>query len=89
MAGAMGGVTTLVFSGGIDENSPEIRARICEKLGFIGVFIDSEKNTANNEIISTPTSEVLVRIIKTDEELVIAQHVYDILNEQKFGNCEF
>ena len=89
MAGAMGGVTTLVFSGGIGENGLEIRARICEKLGFIGVFIDSEKNTANNEIISTPTSEVLVRIIKTDEELVIAQHVYDILNEQKFGNCEF
>jgi acetate kinase len=89
MAGAMGGVTTLVFSGGIGENSPEIRACICEKLGFIGVVIDSEKNTSNNHIISTPTSEVLVRIIPTDEEFVIAQHVYDVLNEKKFGNCEF
>lgn len=89
MAGAMGGVNTLVFSGGIGENIPEVRARICEKLGFVGVHLDAEKNASNDPIISTPTSAVLVRVIHTNEELVIAQHVYDALNEKKVGNCEF
>ena len=88
MAGAMGGVNTLVFSGGIGENISEIRERVCEKLGFIGVYIDPEKNASNTPIISTATSDVLVRVIKTDEEFVIAQHLYHALNEKKVGNCE-
>jgi len=89
MAATIGGVNTLVFSGGIGENIPEIRTRICENLGFIGIHLDAEKNKSNDHIISSPHSDVLVRVIHTNEELVIAQHVYDTLDEKKVGNCEF
>lgn len=89
MAATIGGINTLVFSGGIGENIPEVRARICENLGFIGIQLDFEKNELNDHIISTSASDVLVRVIHTNEELVIAQHVYDALDEKKVGNCEF
>ncbi|MEN0036873.1 MAG: acetate/propionate family kinase [Cellvibrio sp.] len=83
LAGAMGGVDTLIFSGGIGENLAEIRARICENLNFIGVAIDLEKNQTNNLIISSPKSQVTVRVIKTDEELVIANNVATFLDQHK------
>lgn len=89
MAAAMGGINTLVFSGGVGQNIPEVRARICEQLGFLGISLDTEKNGANDHIISASNSDVLVRVIQTNEELVIAQHTYDVLSEKKVGNCEF
>jgi len=74
-AGAMGGLDTLVFSGGIGENSPEARAGICDGLSYMGIKIDSDRNATNADIISSDDSAVTVRRIVTDEEIVIAQAV--------------
>jgi acetate kinase len=71
----LGGVDALIFSGGIGENSAVIRSRICDGLTFLGVELEEKENTANNKVISAKTSKILVRLIKTDEELMIAKHV--------------
>jgi len=75
MAGALAGLDTLVFAGGIGENAPEIRARICQGLAFLGIKLDAEKNRTNEPVISDPGGAVTVRVIRTDEELVIARNV--------------
>jgi len=72
---ALGGLDTLVFSGGIGENAPSIRARICEGLGFLGITISTTRNAKNAAVISTDASRVTVRFIRTDEELMIARSV--------------
>lgn len=74
-AAALGGLDTVVFTGGIGENAPLIRARICEGLGFLGVDLDHKQNAANAEAISTRESRVAVRVIPTDEEWIIARNV--------------
>ena len=71
-AAALGGLDTLVFSGGIGENSPEIRGRICEGLEFLGLQLDPERNQQNAPIVSTDSARVAVRVIRTNEELMIA-----------------
>ncbi|MGD8305265.1 MAG: acetate kinase [Ignavibacteria bacterium] len=71
-AAAMGGVDAFVFTGGIGENAVEVRAEICKELEFFGLSIDLQKNEANEEIISTDSSDVKVLRIPTNEELVIA-----------------
>jgi acetate kinase len=73
MVAVLGGVDTLVFAGGIGENAPEIRARICEGLAFLGVDLDTEQNAAGAGVISSARSRVRVRVIPTDEELVMAR----------------
>ena len=70
---AMNGLDTLIFSAGIGENAPKIRKRICQHFGFLGIELDEKKNNANSEIISSKESKVIVRVIKTDEELMIAK----------------
>lgn len=72
-AAVLDGLDTLVFSGGIGEHAPEIRARICAGLTFLGIAIDEQRNQANAGIISTDASRVTVRVIPTDEERMIAQ----------------
>ncbi len=72
-AAVLGGLDTLVFSGGIGENSPVIRTRICENLGFLGITIDETRNAAGAPTISTDAGPTAVRVIKTDEELMIAR----------------
>ena len=79
LTGAIEGVDTLVFAGGIGENTPEIRARICTGLNFIGIELDSERNSASAPIISRENSPVTVRVIRTDEELIIAKTVFRLL----------
>ena len=79
LAGAMGGVDTIVFSGGIGENSPEVRGAICEGLEFLGVHLDREANPRNPGVISTPDSRVTVRVISTDEERVIVDVVRGVI----------
>jgi acetate kinase len=74
-AAALGGLDTLVFAGGIGENVPLIRTRICEGLGFLGVEVDSSRNAKSAAVISPDTSRVTVRVIRTDEELMIARSV--------------
>jgi acetate kinase len=78
-AAALGGLNTLVFAGGIGENAPVIRARICEGMEFLGIAIDEKQNAANEGVISTQASRVAIRVIHTDEELTIARSVCRVL----------
>ena len=78
-AAALGGVHTIVFSGGIGENSPIIRSRICEGLEFMGIRIDQKANDNNEQIISSETERVRVMVIPTDEELIIANSVMEVM----------
>jgi acetate kinase len=74
-AAALGGLDTLVFAGGIGENAPVVRTRICEGLGFLGIELEEERNVANAGVISAAASPAAVRVIRTDEELMIARLV--------------
>jgi len=78
-AAALGGLDTLVFAGGIGENAPRVRARICDGLGFLGIELDEKRNVANASVISSETSRNSVRVIRTDEEWVIASKVCRVL----------
>jgi acetate kinase len=74
-AAALGGLDTLVFAGGIGENCPVVRSRICEGLGFLGIELDDKRNQEIEGIISAATGRVTVRVIHTDEQLMIARSV--------------
>jgi acetate kinase len=78
-AAALGGLDTLVFAGGIGENAPAVRARICDGLEFLGIALDEQKNEENEGVISTAAGRVAVRVIRTDEEQVIAKTVCTVL----------
>jgi acetate kinase len=80
-AAALGGLDTLVFSGGIGEHAPTIRASICDGLEFLGVLLDPDRNAVNASVISRLDSPVAVRVIPTDEELMIARAVCQLLGE--------
>jgi acetate kinase len=79
LAAALGGLDTLVFAGGIGENAPIIRERICEGLGFVGVALDPGRNAQNASRISSDAASVAVRVIPTDEDLMIARSVARVL----------
>jgi acetate kinase len=79
-AAALGGLDTLVFAGGIGENASIIRQRICDGLGFLGIELDQQRNATNAPVISPDSGRVRVRVIRTDEELVIARSVVRVLN---------
>lgn len=79
-AAALGGLDTLVFTGGIGENAPVIRARICEGLRFLGIELDAKQNAANASVISRADGRVRVLVIPTDEELMIARAVCKVLS---------
>ncbi|MGB0084554.1 MAG: acetate/propionate family kinase [Rhodomicrobiaceae bacterium] len=74
LTAALGGLDALVFTAGIGERSAEIRRRICARLGWLGVELDSGANAAHRPRISAPDSRVAVLIIPADEEHIIAQH---------------
>ena len=76
---ALGGLDTLVFAGGIGENSAVVRERICQGLGFLGIELNEERNAKNAPLISTDGGRVAVRVIRTDEELMIARSLARIL----------
>ena len=78
-AAALGGLDTLVFAGGVGENAPTVRARICDNLGFLGIKLDEKKNAANESVISGAAGQVSVRVIHTDEEWMIADMVCRVL----------
>jgi acetate kinase len=80
-AAALGGLDTLVFAGGIGENAPIVRARICEGLGFLGIALSESRNSESAAVISTDESRVAVRVIRTDEDLMIARSVRSVLGE--------
>jgi acetate kinase len=76
---ALGGLDTLVFAGGIGENAPLVRGRICDHLGFLGIELDKGRNADNASLISTDGARVAVRVIRTDEEIMIARSVIRVL----------
>lgn len=78
-AAALGGLDTLVFAGGIGENAPAVRERICAGLGFLGIRLDEARNGANRAVISADGSPATVRVIRTDEEVMIARAVCRLL----------
>ena len=83
LTAALGGLDTLVFAGGIGENASVVRARICEGLGFLGLQLDDARNQVSEAVISADSSRVTVRVIRTNEELVITKAVCSVLGIAK------
>ena len=79
MAAVLGGIDTLVFTGGIGENASAVRLEVCAGLAYLGIALDADKNTAHAEIISGPESACTVRVIRTNEDLMIARHTRALL----------
>jgi acetate kinase len=79
LCAALGGIDTLVFTGGIGENSPVIRKRICDELTFLNIHLDPIKNESNKVIISSDGVPTTIRVMRTNEELMIARHTHNIV----------
>ena len=79
MAAVLGGIDTLVFTGGIGENAAAVRWEVCAGLAYLGIALDADKNTAHAQIISGPGSACTVRVIRTNEDLMIARHTRALL----------
>jgi acetate kinase len=73
-AAALNGLDTLVFTAGIGERAAEVRAEICRGLEFLGVGLDPAGNARDAEVISRPGGSCVVRVVPTDEDLMIARH---------------
>jgi acetate kinase len=82
-AAALGGLDALIFTGGIGERAPAIREKICSGLEFLGIRLDAAQNAANAQVISTTASRVNIRVIQTNEDLMIVQHVLSVLGQSK------
>ena len=78
-AAVLGGLDLLVFAGGIGEHAPLVRERICDSLDFLGIRLDGPGNEADAALISAPQSRVKVRVINTNEDLMIVRHVRSVL----------
>src|SRR5262249_7884237 len=83
LAAALGGLDAFVFTAGIGENSVALRARIAEKLGWLGAVLDPAANAARATLISRPESRVAVYVIPTDEEQMIARHTLALLTDHR------
>ena len=79
LASALGGLDAFVFTAGIGENSAMIRARVAERLAWLGVAFDPAANASGNSQISQPHSRVAVYVVPTDEELMIARHTFSLM----------
>ena len=79
---ALGGLDAVVFTGGIGERAPAIRERICSGLDFLGIHLDGKQNGSNAPVISATDSRVNVRVIPTNEDLMIVQHVVAVLGQR-------
>jgi acetate kinase len=82
-AAALAGLDAVVFTGGIGERAPAIREKICGGLEFLGIQLDAAQNAANAPVISTPASRVNIRVIQTNEDLMIVEHVLSVLGQSK------
>jgi acetate kinase len=85
LAAVLGGLDTVIFSGGIGENEPVIRRKICEQTDFLGIHLDPARNRQNSSIISADDSRVTVRVMATNEELVIARAAGLIVKSRSEG----
>ena len=81
LAAALGGIDGIVFTAGIGEHSPEIRARVVKGLGWLGCTLDAAANAAHGPLISTPASSLKAYVVPTNEELMIARHSLHVLRE--------
>jgi acetate kinase len=79
LAAVLGGLDTLVFTGGIGEHAAPIRLRICQGLEHLGIELDRSANEANAAVVSSPRSRVTVQVLATDEDLMIARHTCRLL----------
>lgn len=82
LAAVLGGVDTLVFTGGIGEHAAPVRWNVCQGLAHLGIHLDEEQNTMHADMISTPESSCQVHIIPTNEDLMIARHTYQVISCQ-------
>jgi len=82
LAAALGGLDALVFTGGIGERAAPVRARICAGLEFLGLQLDATRNAQHAPVISADASRVVVRVVQTDEDRVIARQTYRLLAER-------
>jgi acetate kinase len=82
LAATLGGLDTLIFTAGVGENAPTIRWRICGGMEFLGIHLDPSRNDANAPIISQEDSPCIVRVMRTDEDLMIARHTNELIHEK-------
>ena len=80
LAAVLGGLDTLIFTAGIGEHAAPVRKRICQGLEFLGLELDVERNARHAPIVSRDGSRVVVRVMQTDEDLMIARHVRHLLS---------
>ena len=83
LAATLDGLDTLVFAGGIGENAPVVRTRVCAGLSHLGVVLDPARNDASCDIVSTNASACTVRVVRTDEEAVIARETAALLHHRR------
>jgi len=88
LAAALGGLDILVFTGGVGQHSASIRQRICDPLTFMGITVNKAANNANRQLISRHSKRVKIYVLATNEELVIAAHTQQLLQQQKTKNNE-
>ncbi len=80
LVAALGGLDALVFTGGIGEHAAPVRERVCADLGFLGIDVDPARNRANAPVISRDGAPVVVRVVHTNEDLMIARHTYRLIS---------
>lgn len=83
MIAVLGGLKTLVFTAGIGEHAPYIRAAACHRLDYLGAALDDAANQRNERVISCPESRVAVLVVPTDENLMIARHTLRLMQLSK------
>jgi acetate kinase len=81
LAAILGGLGTLVFTGGIGENAAPVRQGICQGMEFLGIQLDNRLNESNATIISRENSRVSIRVMRTNEELMIARHTQNLIQK--------
>ena len=81
LAASLGGLDALVFTAGIGEHAPEIRRRVCEQAGWLGIELDDAANAAGAARITTPGSKVSAWVIPTNEDLMIARHTWHLTEQ--------
>ena len=82
LAAALGGLDALVFTGGIGEHAAPVRERVCESLEFLGIRLDPDRNAAHAPIISSDDAAVTVRVLPTDEDLMVARHTRTLIDQE-------
>jgi acetate kinase len=81
MIGVLGGLKTLVFTGGIGEHAPSVRTAACKPFEYLGVCLDEDANQRDARVISRPGSSVSVEVMPTDENLMIARHTAAVMKK--------